>query len=90
VSEYASPGGAQSQPYAIAALKGAIWYVETGVQPNVLVRFDPAAEKFQTWPIPSGGGVVRNMMPTRDGNLALACSGVNGVALAEIKGGGGS
>ena len=30
------------------------------------------------------------MIPTRDGNLALACSGVNGVALAEIKGGGGS
>jgi virginiamycin B lyase len=60
-----------------------------GVQPNVLVRFDPATEKFQTWSIPSGGGVVRNMMPTRDGNLALACSGVNGIALAEIKSRGG-
>jgi virginiamycin B lyase len=81
-------GGPQSQPYAIAALNGAVWYVETGVQPNVLVRFDPATERFQTWTIPSGGGVVRNMMPTRDGNLALACSGVNGVALAEIKTGG--
>lgn len=90
VTEYASPGGAQSQPYAIAALGGAVWYVETGVQPNVLVRFDPATEKFQTWSIPSGGGVVRNMMPTRDGNLALACSGVNGIALAEIKSRGGS
>jgi virginiamycin B lyase len=89
VTEYPSPGGPQSQPYAIAALNGAVWYVETGVQPNVLVRFDPATEKFQTWTIPSGGGVVRNMMPTRDGNLALACSGVNGVALAEIKAGGG-
>ncbi len=81
VTEYPSPGGAQSQPYAITALKGMVWYVETNVQPNALVRFDPATEKFQTWPIPSGGGVVRNMMPTRDGNLALACSGVNGVAL---------
>jgi virginiamycin B lyase len=90
VTEYPSPGGPQSQPYAIAALNGAVWYVETGVQPNVLVRFDPAAEKFQTWTIPSGGGVVRNMMPTRDGNLALACSGVNGVALAEIKSRGGT
>ena len=64
VTEYPSPGGPQSQPYAIAALNGAVWYVETGVQPNVLVRFDPATEKFQTWTIPSGGGVVRNMMPT--------------------------
>ena len=90
VTEYPSPGGPQSQPYAIAALGGAVWYVETGVQPNVLVRFDPATEKFQTWSIPSGGGVVRNMMPTRDGNLALACSGINGVALAEIKSRGGT
>jgi virginiamycin B lyase len=90
VTEYPSPGGAQSQPYAITALNGIIWYVETGVQPNMLVRFDPATEKFQTWAIPSGGGVVRNMMPTRDGNLALACSGVNGVALATIKNGGGT
>jgi len=49
------------------------------------VRFDPKTEKFQTWEIPSGGGVVRNMMPTREGNLALACSGVNRVALVEVK-----
>jgi len=42
-------------------------------------------EKFQTWTIPSGGGVVRKMMPTRDGNLPLASSGANGTALAEIK-----
>ena len=88
VTEYPSPSGPQSQPYAIAALNGVVWYVETGVQPNALVRFDPATEKFQTWAIPSGGGVVRNMMPTRDGNLALACSAVNGIALAEIKNGG--
>jgi len=49
------------------------------------VRFDPKTEKFQTWTIPSGGGVVRNMDVTRDGNLALALSGVNRVALATIK-----
>jgi virginiamycin B lyase len=85
VIEWPSPGGRDSQPYAIAVAKDAIWYVETGTSPNTLVRFDPLTQKFQTWPIPSGGGVVRNMMPTRDGNLALACSGVDRVALAEIK-----
>ena len=52
---------------------------------RTLVRFDPRTEKFQTWIIPAGGGVVRNMMTTRDGNLALAESGVNRVALVEIK-----
>jgi len=84
VKEWPSPGGRQSQPYGIAFTKGAIWYSESSVRPNTLVRFDPATEKFQTWVIPAGGGVVRNMMPTRDGNLALAESGVNRVALVAI------
>jgi len=55
------------------------------VRPNTLVRFDPATESFQTWAIPSGGGVVRNMMVTRDGNIAMAESGVNRVALAVVE-----
>ena len=62
-----------------------VWYSESGTQPNTLVRFDPKTETFQSWAIPSGGGVVRNMMPTRDGNLVLACSGVNRVALVEVR-----
>jgi virginiamycin B lyase len=84
-SEWPSPGGRASQPYAIAWLKGAVWYVETAVKPNALVRFDPQTTTFQTWAIPGGGGVVRNMMPTADGNLALAESGLNMVALASVK-----
>ncbi|MBV8589751.1 MAG: hypothetical protein JO212_06760, partial [Acetobacteraceae bacterium] len=83
--EWRSPGGSDSEPYGITAAKDIIWYSESGVYPNTLVRFDPKPEKFQTWPIPSGGGVVRNMMPTRDGNLVLACSGMNRVALAEVR-----
>jgi virginiamycin B lyase len=85
VQEWASPGGPKSQPYGITALHGVIWYSESGVKPNTLVRFDPKTQKFETWIIPSGGGVVRNMMPTRDGRgLALAESGVNGLALVSI------
>jgi virginiamycin B lyase len=83
--QWPSPGGGKSQPYAITALNDVIWYVESNTKPNMLVRFDPRTEKFQTWKIPSGGGVVRNMMPTRDGGLALAESGVNKVALATIR-----
>jgi virginiamycin B lyase len=85
VKEWASPGGPSSQPYGITALNGIIWYSESAVRPNTLVRFDPKTEKFQTWIIPSGGGVVRNMMPDARGNLVLACSGVNRVALVEIR-----
>lgn len=84
VKEWPSPGGRQSQPYGIAYTKGAIWYSESSVRPNTLVRFDPKTEKFQTWIIPAGGGVVRNMMATRNGDLALAESGVNRVALVSI------
>jgi virginiamycin B lyase len=86
VTEWPSPGGPRSRPYGIAFLKGAIWYSESGVRPNTLVRFDPATQSFASWPIPSGGGVVRNMMPTHDGSgLVMACSGVNRVALVEVK-----
>jgi len=85
VKEWPSPSGPDSQPYGIAVSKGAIWYNESGPRPNTLVRFDPGSEKFQSWTIPSGGNVVRNMMPRKDGNLVLACSGANRVALVAIK-----
>jgi virginiamycin B lyase len=63
-----------------------IWYSESAVRPNTLVRFDTQTEKFQTWTIPAGGGVVRNMMATSNGNLVLAESGLNRVALVEVAG----
>ena len=84
IKEYPSPGGRQSQPYGIAHVGNVVWYSESSVRPNTLVRFDPKTEKFQTWVIPSGGGVVRNMMATQNGELVLACSGVNRVALVQI------
>lgn len=67
-----------------------IWYSESGVKPNTIVRFDSKTEKFQTWVIPSGGGVVRNMMAAANGNLVLANSGVNRVALVEVRNSGGT
>ena len=41
-----------SQPYGIATVGDIVWYSESGVKPNTLVRFDPKTEKFQTWAIP--------------------------------------
>jgi hypothetical protein len=50
-----------------------------------LVRsFDPKSESFSTKQIPSGGGVVRNMVATPDQRLYLACSGVNKVAVVDL------
>jgi len=85
VKEWQSPGGPQSEPYGIAATGNILWYSESGVRPNTLVRFDPKAEKFQSWIIPSGGGVVRHMMATPEGDVLLACSGVNRVAFVDVK-----
>jgi virginiamycin B lyase len=84
VTEWASPSGPNTQPYGIAYLGGAIWYVESAIRPNVLVRFDIRTEKFQTWTIPGGGGVVRNMKATPDGNLVIAESGVNKIGLVQV------
>jgi len=84
--EWLSPGGTDSRPYGIATVGDIVWYSESGVKPNTLVRFDPKTERFQTWVIPTGGHVIRNMMATRDGNLVLANSGINRVAIAEVRG----
>lgn len=64
-TEWQNPAGARSAPYAMAGDdRGRVWQVETGVQPNRLVSFDPKTATFGT-PIPvgeSGGVVVRHMI----------------------------
>jgi len=87
VEEFASPGGPESKPYAIdVTADGAVWYVETGDDlKNMLVRFNPETKKFLTWPVPGGGGTVRNMDIDKNGNLWLAESGVGKIARVTIK-----
>lgn len=85
VREWPSPSGPKSQPYGIVFTKGAIWYSESGPKPNTIVRFDPNTMKFQSWPIPGGGDIVRNMDVTRDGDPVMANSLVNKIGLIETK-----
>lgn len=64
VTEWPAPSGRRSLPYGMTSDDaGRLWFVETGVQPNRMVGFDPATESFfsQT-DIPGGGGTVRHMM----------------------------
>jgi virginiamycin B lyase len=84
VKEWPSPGGSDSQPYGMATDGEIVWYSESGVSPNTLVRFDPKTAKFQTWPIPSGGGVVRHIVMKGPNEIAIACSGVNKVGLVTV------
>jgi virginiamycin B lyase len=85
VKEWPSPSGPKSEPYGIVFTKGALWYNESGAKPNTIVRFDPGSEKFQSWAIPGGGDIVRNMDITPDGNPVTANSLTNQVGLVEIR-----
>ena len=85
IDEWPSPGGPESKPYGIAATAdGMIWYSESGMRPNTMVRFDPKTGTFAVWPIPSGGGVVRHMVATPAGEIYIACSGVNKIGIVRL------
>jgi virginiamycin B lyase len=63
VREWPMPSGENARPYAMAVDgQDRVWFVETGVDPNYFVGFDPASETFfSITGIPSTGGVVRHM-----------------------------
>jgi virginiamycin B lyase len=87
IREWDSHSGPRSHPYAIAVINGIVWYNESGVRPDPLVRFDPRTETFQSWPIPSGNlhaGMVRHMRATADGNLLLHQSSTNRIIMAIL------
>ena len=85
VTEWQSPSGPKSEPYGIVFTRGALWYNESFAKPNTIVRFDPKAEKFQSWAIPGGGDIVRNMDVMPNGNPVTANSLANQVGMVEIK-----
>jgi len=57
---------------------------DPGVEPNSIVRFDPRAKNFSTWPVPSGGGVIRHMVSTPQGDIYIASSGVHKVGVVRV------
>jgi virginiamycin B lyase len=80
IKEWPSPSGPKSHPYGLIVVNGIVWYNESGMRPDALVRFDPRTETFQSWPIPSGGvysGIWRHGRATREGNLLIHQSATN-------------
>jgi virginiamycin B lyase len=74
MSGNAAPPAVRDHPYAIAVFDGAVWHNESGVRPDMLVRFDTEIEQFQSWPIPSGpiyAGILRQMRTSPDGEALL-------------------
>lgn len=64
INEWRMPAGTDSRPYAMTHdAEGRVWLVETGVQPNRFVAFDPQTEQFsQPIEVPTEGGSVRHMV----------------------------
>jgi virginiamycin B lyase len=54
------------------------------MRPDALVRFDPEAERFQSWAIPSGVGIVRNVWVTEAGDLLIHQTSSNRIGLVKI------
>ena len=85
ITQWDSPSGESSHPYALAVIDDVIWYNESGMRPDALVRFDPTAERFQSWAIPSGVGIVRNVWVTEAGDLLIHQTSSNRIGLVKIK-----
>ncbi len=62
--EWRAPSAERSRPYALSVdARDRLWLVETGIQPNQMVGFDPATKQFfGATAIPSGAGTVRHMV----------------------------
>lgn len=87
ITEWDSPSGPRSAPYGLEVVDNVVWYNESGVRPDALVRFDPATETFQSWAIQSAGvhaGIVRHMRPTRDGDLLIHQGSTNRVIRVDL------
>ena len=86
VREFPLPSGEDSRPYGMLADDSdRIWIVETGVQPNKFVGFDPMTEMmFSVVEIESGGGSVRHMYFDAETNSVWFGADSNTVGVAKL------
>jgi virginiamycin B lyase len=87
VEEFAAPSGGQSLPYAMGSdHHGRVWFVETGVQPNRLVGFDPRTKKYFSNTVvgESGGLTVRHMMWDQKANAFWFGTDANTIARGVV------
>jgi virginiamycin B lyase len=86
IKEWTSPGGKGSLPYAMTSDDtDRVWIVETGMQPNRLVGFDPKTEQFlDPVAIPSGGGTVRYMVFDPKTRMIWFGSDANTIGRADL------
>ncbi len=86
VREWINPSGERSRPYAMAVDRDdRVWFVETGVQPNKFVGFDPDTEEFfSVTEIGSGGGSIRHMYYDQARNVIWFGADANTIGRATL------
>jgi len=86
VTEYPLPAGEGARPYAMLADDAdRIWIVETGVEPNRFVGFDPVTEEvFSVTDVESGGGTIRHMYFDPDANAIWFGADTNTIGVAKL------
>jgi virginiamycin B lyase len=86
VREWANPSGSESRPYGVAIDDAdRVWYVETGVQPNMFVGFDTRTEEIiSVTPVTSGGGSIRHMYYDGNTNTIWFGSDANTIGRANL------
>ncbi|ARD22175.1 virginiamycin B lyase family protein [Shewanella japonica] len=62
ITQWDTPSGQYSHPYAIEYANDAIWFNESAKRPETLVRFDLKNETMQSWQIPSKDGVYSGLI----------------------------
>jgi len=85
-NEWITPSGERSRPYGTASDdQGRLWFVETGVQPNKFVGFDPKTEEFfSVTEVKSGGGTIRHMFYHREAQEIWFGTDANTIGRAKL------
>jgi len=86
VTEWDNPSGERARPYGMAIdTDDRVWFVETGVQPNRFVGFDPLTEEFFSQAdVPSSGGTIRHMYYDSETNVVWFGTDANTVGRANL------
>lgn len=81
---FASPGGPESNPEGLTITPdGMVWYAETGLEPNNVIRFNPTTSTFSRVSIPAGGGTVGNIVAAPYGAVFFTSRDVGKVGVVE-------
>ena len=86
ITEWDMPGGENARPYAVEIdPDDRIWFVETGLDPNMFVGFDPDTEEFfSRTAVGSGGGTIRHMYYEPETNSIWFGADTNTVGQAKL------